>query len=379
MDRLASASASATVSNAVVKYRWASDTLLALPAALIELAKARARSQMWEEEILLLLERTCQAGVIPSQLLYSLLGVGQTDGEGIERAWADIGGVSTSTREMTPGKSGTLLHNSAAAPSPLDHRYLTSANGPQVRFTASARIQRGEVYSNFSHILFHIPKAHLLASYDITCCCWGQHRVEEGERRDRIAAQPRVVARCPACPDVTENFLPDSWTEGKDCSLALPLRAKLNAEELRRKARERMARRRQMMRQSHEAQADYQAKAREHSAHFRAEHGPELRLKARQRRAKASIAKIGYDAWFEKYRERNPIHPDTGAEPEAEPEAEAHHDPEPERIQRVRDRFIDHQEKINHWLDNCDPTTAPDYIPKPGERPYFQRGKRRWN
>ncbi|KAJ6487275.1 hypothetical protein C8R47DRAFT_1072324 [Mycena vitilis] len=61
----------------------------------------------------------------------------------------------------------------------------------------------------------------------------------------------------------------------------------------------------------------------------------------------------------------------TTAEPEPEPEGQ--------RIQRVRDRFIDYQSQVNDWLDNCDPTTAPDYVPKPGEQPYFQRGKRRWN
>ncbi|KAJ7084767.1 hypothetical protein B0H15DRAFT_951268 [Mycena belliarum] len=40
------------------------------------------------------------------QVLFSLnllLGAGQTDGEGIERPWANIGGVATSTREQGPG------------------------------------------------------------------------------------------------------------------------------------------------------------------------------------------------------------------------------------------------------------------------------------
>ncbi|KAJ6514835.1 hypothetical protein C8R47DRAFT_961298, partial [Mycena vitilis] len=46
------------------------------------------------------------------QLLYSLnflWGVGQTDGEGIERPWANIGGVATSTREMGPGSRRDTL------------------------------------------------------------------------------------------------------------------------------------------------------------------------------------------------------------------------------------------------------------------------------
>lgn len=46
------------------------------------------------------------------QLLYTLtylLGAGQTDGEGIERPWAMIGGVATSTREMGPGSRHDVL------------------------------------------------------------------------------------------------------------------------------------------------------------------------------------------------------------------------------------------------------------------------------
>ncbi|KAJ6453224.1 hypothetical protein C8R47DRAFT_1083523 [Mycena vitilis] len=163
-----------------------------------------------------------------------------------------------------------------------------------------------------------------------------------------------------------------------------------NAEELRRKARERMARRRARLCQSEEAVAQRREQARAHSARFRAEHGPELRRKARQRRAKVSIAKIGYDSWFEGYRRRNPLDPDIDAEvdhsdldhpPDPDPDlvvTPPEPEPEPARIERVRDRYIDYQSKINEWLDTCDPTTAPDYVPKPGERPYFQRGKKRW-
>ncbi|KAJ7017197.1 hypothetical protein C8F04DRAFT_1200847 [Mycena alexandri] len=43
---------------------------------------------------------------LASQVLFSLnflLGAGQTDGEDIERPWANLGGVATSTREMGPG------------------------------------------------------------------------------------------------------------------------------------------------------------------------------------------------------------------------------------------------------------------------------------
>ncbi|KAJ7025057.1 hypothetical protein C8F04DRAFT_1269664 [Mycena alexandri] len=46
------------------------------------------------------------------QLLFSLnflLGAAQTDGEGIERPWANLGGVATSTREMGPGSRRDTL------------------------------------------------------------------------------------------------------------------------------------------------------------------------------------------------------------------------------------------------------------------------------
>jgi hypothetical protein len=46
------------------------------------------------------------------QLLFSLnliVGAAQTDGEGIERPWAAIGGVATSTREMGPGSRWDTL------------------------------------------------------------------------------------------------------------------------------------------------------------------------------------------------------------------------------------------------------------------------------
>ncbi|KAJ7741123.1 hypothetical protein B0H16DRAFT_1464665 [Mycena metata] len=46
------------------------------------------------------------------QLLFSLnflLGAAQTDGEGIERPWANLGGVATSTREMAPGSRRDTL------------------------------------------------------------------------------------------------------------------------------------------------------------------------------------------------------------------------------------------------------------------------------
>ncbi|KAK7027866.1 CxC2 domain-containing protein [Favolaschia claudopus] len=52
------------------------------------------------------------AHTLACQLLFSLnflAGAGQTDGEGIERPWANLGGVASSTREMGPGSRADVL------------------------------------------------------------------------------------------------------------------------------------------------------------------------------------------------------------------------------------------------------------------------------
>ncbi|KAK7030523.1 CxC2 domain-containing protein [Favolaschia claudopus] len=52
------------------------------------------------------------AHTMACQLLFSLnflAGAGQTDGEGIERPWANLGGVASSTREMGPGSRADVL------------------------------------------------------------------------------------------------------------------------------------------------------------------------------------------------------------------------------------------------------------------------------
>ncbi|KAK6964695.1 CxC2 domain-containing protein [Favolaschia claudopus] len=52
------------------------------------------------------------AHTLKCQLCFSLnylAGAGQTDGEGIERPWANIGGVASSTREMGPGSRADVL------------------------------------------------------------------------------------------------------------------------------------------------------------------------------------------------------------------------------------------------------------------------------
>ncbi|KAJ7851884.1 hypothetical protein B0H13DRAFT_1643671 [Mycena leptocephala] len=52
------------------------------------------------------------AHTLACQLVFSLnflLGAAQTDGEGIERPWANLGGVATNTREMGPGSHHNVL------------------------------------------------------------------------------------------------------------------------------------------------------------------------------------------------------------------------------------------------------------------------------
>ncbi|KAJ7911688.1 hypothetical protein B0H13DRAFT_1875526 [Mycena leptocephala] len=145
-----------------------------------------------------------------------------------------------------------------------------------------------------------------------------------------------------------------------------------NRDELLRKARERM-----------ELQEEYQSKARKDSARFREAHGAILRLKAVVRRDKASIAKIGYDKWYDGYRKRHPSPLPTPL-PDDVPSPD---DPQPEPteppctapdVPEDRETLEDYETRINHWLDHLDPTTAPDYVPSPGQKLFFQRGKQRW-
>ncbi|KAJ7925479.1 hypothetical protein B0H13DRAFT_1863128 [Mycena leptocephala] len=174
--------------------------------------------------------------------------------------------------------------------------------------------------------------------------------------------------------------------------------------ELQQKARERMARRRAQIRQSEERLAEYQAKAHQDSARFRASNGEYLRRKAVRRRSKASIAKIGYDNWHAGYKKRHPSSPSEGDAPsehntpdpsecitaDAPPKdpAAVTADPPPkdpaadddeETLRRRRHVACeDYETKVNFWLDHCDPTTAPDYVPTPGQQPFWQRGRQRW-
>ncbi|KAJ7701697.1 hypothetical protein B0H16DRAFT_1483383 [Mycena metata] len=130
-----------------------------------------------------------------------------------------------------------------------------------------------------------------------------------------------------------------------------------NKSELQRKARERMAKRRTQLKKSSEAWR--------------------------------SIAKRGFKEWHEGYLKRHPIQP-RPAEEEELPEwpssdserGESPNDPDDggaPAIPPPPPESAPYDDHLNYFLDYQDPTTAADYVPKPGQQPYFQRGKRRWN
>ncbi|KAJ7699816.1 hypothetical protein B0H16DRAFT_1484090 [Mycena metata] len=141
-----------------------------------------------------------------------------------------------------------------------------------------------------------------------------------------------------------------------------------NKLELQRKARERMAKRRAELKKSDEAWAAYTAKAREDAART-------------ARWAKLSIAKLGFTAWHEGYLRRHPRQPHVLEEdlPEWPESSDSETDASTANIPPPPPASAGYEAEVNYFLDYLDPTTAPDYMPKPGEQPYFQRGKRRWN
>ncbi|KAJ7025852.1 hypothetical protein C8F04DRAFT_1268836 [Mycena alexandri] len=158
--------------------------------------------------------------------------------------------------------------------------------------------------------------------------------------------------------------------------------ASRNKAELQRKARERMAARRVVLKQSEEGWAAYSAKAREQSARYRKQNAEALALGQRARRAKATIAKHGFAAWHDGYMKRHPREPQVEQEelpewPESDPEADP--EDEPKGIPPPPPESASYDERMNYFLDYQDPTTNPDYVPKPGQEPYFRRGKRRWD
>ncbi|KAJ7020588.1 hypothetical protein C8F04DRAFT_1196497 [Mycena alexandri] len=160
-----------------------------------------------------------------------------------------------------------------------------------------------------------------------------------------------------------------------------------NKAELQRKARERMARRRARLKESDETWSAYTAKARENAARYRAQHAEELAESQRVYRGRRSIAKHGLAAWHRHYLKRHPPPPQP-AEEEELPEWPESSDSEPEpsldaggspTIPPPPPESAPYEDHLNYFLDHLDPTTASDYVPKPGQQPFFQRGKTHWD
>ncbi|KAJ7765191.1 hypothetical protein B0H16DRAFT_1454371 [Mycena metata] len=159
-----------------------------------------------------------------------------------------------------------------------------------------------------------------------------------------------------------------------------------NKVELQRKARERMAKRRAELKKSEETWAAYTAKAREDSARYRSLNAETLALNQAAYRAKRSIAKHGFNAWHENYLKRH-LRPPQPADEEELPEWPSDSDSDDAlpidtsapAIPPPPPDSAPYDDHCNYFLDYLDPTTAPDYVPKPGQQPFFQRGKKRWD
>ncbi|KAJ7770676.1 hypothetical protein B0H16DRAFT_1715333 [Mycena metata] len=169
------------------------------------------------------------------------------------------------------------------------------------------------------------------------------------------------------------------------CAASLRYRER-NKLELQRKARERMAKRRAELKKSEEAWAAYTAKAREDSARYRSIHAETLAQNQAAYRAKRHIAKKGFGAWHDDYLKRHPRPPQPSEEEElpewpsdSETDGALPDDTGAPAIPPPPPESAPYDDQLNYFLDYLDPTIAPDYVPKPGQSPYFQRGKRRWN
>ncbi|KAJ7178657.1 hypothetical protein C8R43DRAFT_1118027 [Mycena crocata] len=150
------------------------------------------------------------------------------------------------------------------------------------------------------------------------------------------------------------------------------------ADELKTKGRARMARLRHRVAESDSAEREaYRTRAREYSQRFRVRNQALLANAQRVKRAYNFIDKHGFDAWATAYDQR------TGATMEGRKEGDHTINAE-EASTSTTPAFsgvstYGHEDaEINDFLDNHDPTTHPDYIPKPGETRFFQRGKWRW-
>ncbi|KAJ7026596.1 hypothetical protein C8F04DRAFT_1267964 [Mycena alexandri] len=197
---------------------------------------------------------------------------------------------------------------------------------------------------------------------------------------------------------------------------AASLNSGANQLDLARKAWERMAKRRAVIRESASAKAEYQAKAREHSARFCRAHGHRLAQAQQQHRATVAIAKVGYDRWYDGLERRlylreeeqraqeqptsdldegPPIMPpiidpaidpalnfdslvidpalSSAIDPVLDPptreqalrcdpptqEQAPRHEPEYGRALECCESYGD---KVNSWLNNMDPPAAPEYV-----------------
>ncbi|KAJ7015978.1 hypothetical protein C8F04DRAFT_1283409 [Mycena alexandri] len=152
-----------------------------------------------------------------------------------------------------------------------------------------------------------------------------------------------------------------------------------NKAELQRKARERMANHRAKLKQSKDGWAAYAAKAREDAARYRALNAEALAMNQAARRAKRSIAKQGFAAWHDSYMKRHPCPPQPEEDLPEWPSSSDESDTDRDAIPPPPPESASYEEHLNYFLDYKDPTTVPGYVPKPGQQPFFQRGKERWH
>ncbi|KAJ7667885.1 hypothetical protein DFH06DRAFT_1126576 [Mycena polygramma] len=149
-----------------------------------------------------------------------------------------------------------------------------------------------------------------------------------------------------------------------------------NQETLRAKARERMARRRQAALEGDSAQ-EYRARARAASQRHRERNADVLANNQRVRRAEKFIDTHGMAAWTAAYDKR--YIKQHGLEAwTALLNKSAQQEPGSCTDELPSTSPDDPDHELHDFLDNHDPTTRPDYVPKPGERRYFQRGQYRW-
>ncbi|KAJ7019769.1 hypothetical protein C8F04DRAFT_1275912 [Mycena alexandri] len=167
-----------------------------------------------------------------------------------------------------------------------------------------------------------------------------------------------------------------------------------NKAELRRKAQERMARHRALLKESEADFALYKDRARQYNARYRESHRSALAEREQDRRLDASIKNQHYEnknyaAWMRRHLKQARAARRSPAPAEELPEWPESDDPpendEPEddeddgaEIPPPPPESASYDEHMNYFLDYLDPTIAADYVPKPGQKPFFQRGKTRW-